>query len=304
MRHARPRHAPPNRRAPDPIDGRTRALAATLTLVATTALAVVIAPGGVHKPVPGPTHRAAGPAPATVVDPPPLIDPTRPVGTSPHILGWAVVDAVTGRVLGQHGGATTTLSASIVKVWLAADVMHRADDDPNQDLVDDASDALVDSDNAAATRLYRAGGGRDGLFRMVHTCELGATLPHDSRWGETIMSAVDIAKLGACVARGRAAGPTWTTWVLDQMRAARGTGRFGPHVTLPPATDVALKNGWSIVGGHWLVNCLAIIDLNWSLGIATRYPAHLGLDYGATLCAAVTRQLAALPGPVASTHLT
>lgn len=236
--------------------------------------------------------RTIGPAPS-----PARIDPRRPVTSRRGVLGWAITDIATGTVLAEGGGAATNPSASVIKAWLASDVMHLADDDPNPDLLRDAQAALVDSDNDAATRLYRAGGADRGLWRMIYTCGLYQTLPVRQEWGATLISAIDIAKLGACVANGTAAGPTWTRWILDRMRAVRGVGRFGPVAVLPGA-DVALKNGWIVAGGNWVVNCLAVIDGRWSIGVITRYPAALGMQHGADLCAGVASDVSTIQGPL------
>jgi hypothetical protein len=99
--------------------------------------------------------------------------------------------------------------------------------------------------------------------------------------------------MGQCIADGRAAGPLWTVWVLEQMRGVRGEGRFGIVSALPAvqAARLAIKNGWTLhqPGDEWSVNCLGISD-DWVLAVEVRYPPALGgLAHGARICADVTR---------------
>lgn len=228
---------------------------------------------------------AAGPP-----GPPPRLARDRPVHPDPHVLSWTLLDVADGATLAESDclGCTNS-AASTVKAWLAGDALRRAGPTPPGSLLRDVDAAVLDSDNDAATRLFRAAGGRAGLWRMVYGCHLLRTLP-STAWGETQVTSSDLAMLGVCIAHGDVAGAA-TPLLLDRMRAVRGTGRFGPVDALPGA-DVALKNGWLLVDGQWHVNCLAIVDGSWSLGIITRYPAALGLAHGAQLCADVTRQLA------------
>ncbi len=261
------------------------AAAAILLIIATFMLAAgTVRPG---QAIVYHTSTTPSTTPVTLPPPPPpLLARGRPVTASPHILSWTLRAVTTGAVIAAHSCiGCTNPAASTMKVWLAGDALRR--DGPSA--LTDADAAIIDSDNAAATRLFRAGGSRTGLWRMTYTCHLSRTLPQDA-WGETRIASGDLAMLGVCAARGDIAGP-WTPHLLDRMRHVRGAGRFGPVDALPTA-DVALKNGWLIVAGEWNVNCLAIINGSWSLGVITRYPAELGLAHGAQLCADVTHALA------------
>ncbi len=275
------------------------------TVATGTALAVLAAaallsqapdrPGHIEPPTARTRPATTSAGPKLPPPPPPLLARGRDVPTHPHVLSWAVVDVATAATIAQAPCVgCTNHAASTIKVWIAGDALRRAGPRPPADVLRDVDAALVDSDNAAATRLFA---GRDNLWQMTRTCAMMRTLPSTS-WGATELTAGDLALLGACAARGNIAGGTWTTHLLDRMRAVRGPGRFGPVDALP-AADIALKNGWLFVAGEWHVNCLAIVNGTWSIGILTRYPAALGLDHGAHLCAAVTRALAT-PHPASS----
>lgn len=250
-----------------------------------------------------PAHQLAGasasppppsplPRPRLELPPPPPLLAARPVTADPHIVGWALATIPDGQLLAGAGGPATNLTASMVKAWLAGDTLRRIrfSDQPNP-AVDRARAAIIDSDNPAATALYHAAGGQATITALIRTCGLTGTTGTPGNWARTLITADDAARLGVCIATGRVAGPAWTPWLLDWMRAVRGPGRFGPVDALPD-TDVAMKNGWIIHNGQWHVNCLAIIAGRWSLAVLTRYPAALGQAHGAALCAGVARQLA------------
>src|SRR4029079_10451118 len=103
-----------------------------------------------------------------------------------------------------------------------------------------------------------------------------------NRWSLTQVPARDVTRLAKCIADGRAAGPKWTGWLLDQMSSVRGAGRFGILEDLPAdvAKSTAIKNGWlARDDGQWHIACMATGD-GWSLGVMARYPGRLGRDYG------------------------
>lgn len=258
---------------------RVTAAGLALGLLATTITAVLAG----HHTTP---RTAAVPAPARPA--PPRTRPAPP--TDPHILGWTLYDLTTNTVTADHGTGQTNHAASTIKIWLAGDALRRAGTHPTITLLRLVDAAIIDSDNAAATALYLDGGGRSSLWRMTKTCNLTRTLPGRDGWGSTLTTAGDLALLAACTAHGTVAGPTWTPLLLNRMRVINGVGRFGPPTALPDH-DVAAKNGWLLVAGQWHVNCTAIIDNHWTLGIITRYPAALGLAHGAQLCADLTSQL-------------
>jgi hypothetical protein len=128
-------------------------------------------------------------------------------------------------------------------------------------------------------------------MRLITTCGLTDSSPYRDWWSNTTISARDTVRLGACIADGRAAGPRWTGWLLDEMRQVRGVGDFGVRLALPDPGRVAIKNGWLLreEDRQWHISCLAITE-EWVLGVLVRYPGALGFDYGATLCEKVGKQ--------------
>jgi hypothetical protein len=202
----------------------------------------------------------------------------------------------------------------MIKIWLVADYLRRAaakGQRPSADRLRLASIAIRDSNDDAAQVLYRLGGGNAVIQRLIRICGLTETKVYSGWWSRTRMSARDAVRMGACVADGRGAGPTWTKWVLAEMRSVRGTaaqrdqralsggGRWGIVDGLPKEIleqGVAMKNGWTPIwsDGTWHVNCLAVSD-DWVLAVLLRYPVRRDLQYGAKACQSVAEQLVYQP---------
>jgi hypothetical protein len=227
----------------------------------------------------------------------PLLGP-RPVAfTSPGFHSWALLNTRTGAMSGSADPAATSDTVSMVKAWLAADYLRQAalrHERPTADRMRELSIMIRDSDNQAAEDTYRRNGATASIQRLIRVCGLTNSSAVPDRWSETRMSARDAARMGACLADGRAAGPVWTKWVLNEMRQVRGDGRFGVVQALPAdvAATTAIKNGWLLRDetGLWHVNCLAIGE-DWVLAVMLRYPGSLGFAHGGTVCRSVTTQL-------------
>lgn len=217
---------------------------------------------------------------------------------------WALWTARSGTVVGSaNRNSWTNSTESMIKPWIVADFLRRLGPrQPTDDQRTDAVRAIVHSDDEATQRLYLAGGADAVVNRMIDMCRLTDTrITRAQRWSYTHLTATDAVRMGRCVADGRAAGPTWTPWVLDQMRRVTGTvdeepngGRWGILDALPAQTraGVAIKNGWTSIkaDGMWHLNCLAATD-RWVLSVLTRYPAEWGKRYGARLCRDRTTRL-------------
>ena len=239
-------------------------------------------------------HRAAA-----VRSPSPLLLRPGPVEVpSPGFWSWSLLDVRTGELAGSPNQSDRNTTASMIKVWLAADYLRRAadaDQRPDVARLRLLSKMIRDSDNDAAWTMWRELGEAATITRLVDVCRLTDSRA-GSRWSMTEVSARDAARMGACVANGRAAGPQWTPWLLDEMRHVRGTGDFGIRKALPAAVapQTAIKNGWIMreEDGNWHVNCLAIGD-GWVLAVLLRYPGKLGFAHGRSACQSVAQQLLA-----------
>lgn len=257
----------------------------------------------------GDTERVAVPPPVAP-QPPTLTNAPVSVDFDGKYFSWALMDRASGTISGSDNLTTTNSTESMIKVWIVADYLRRLGDEPlSAERRKQTSTAIRDSDDNAAQSLYRAGGGRPVIERLIEMCELtDTTIDAQARWAYTQMSPRDAVRMGDCIADGKAAGPKWTPYVLEEMAQVRGStapedqqlkqggGRWGIIDGLPEEIvsqgTVGIKNGWTMLWAdvQWHLNCLAVTD-EWSLAVMMRYPKDHGLDYGAQVCRSVTEQL-------------
>jgi hypothetical protein len=265
-------------------------------------------------------HSASDPASASPSPSPSPVPATlapRPVSVKVDgFVSWALLDRETGEISGAKNIKATNSTESMIKVWIVADYLRRVEASgkrPSSTRLAQGSRAIRDSDDSAAQALYLAGGADSVVGRMIKICGLTDTVLYPGWWSRTQISARDAVRMGNCIAEGRAAGPTWTKWVLTEMAKVRGTtaiedqhatsggGRWGIIDGLPREVveqGVSIKNGWTVVRGDWHLNCLAI-GRDWVLAVLMRYPDLKGLKYGAKVCAGVAKQLV-VPGTAAN----
>jgi hypothetical protein len=269
----------------------------------------------------GGTASVAVPEPTT---PPPPTLAAGPVSVNykGEFFSWALMDRATGTISGSKNMASTSSTESMLKAWIISDYLRQlGDKEPSATLKKQASLAIRDSNDDAANKVYAAAGGSyrvaaggepgPVIKRAISICGLtdtkrGNVAGYEGWWSFTRMSPRDAVRLGDCIADGKAAGPKWTKWVLDEMSKVSGTvkaqktrsggGRWGIIDGLPAEIKaqgpVSIKNGWTPLNydGNWHVNCLAVTG-KWSLAVMLRYPQKSGLDYGAKVCASVATQL-------------
>ncbi|WP_329017799.1 class A beta-lactamase-related serine hydrolase [Micromonospora rifamycinica] len=211
---------------------------------------------------------------------------------------WSVLDRRTGKIIGSDNMAETSTTASLIKSWIVADYLRRAADagqTPSDAKLADATRIIRDSDNTRAEQFYNGVGRSASIKRLISICKLtDSSVAADGGWSRTNLSPRDAARLGNCIADGRAAGPQWTTWLLNEMRLVRGSGDFGIRKAFPAAErkKIAIKNGWidRTREQEMHINCLAIGG-TWTMGVMVRYPIDLGYDYGMKNCQKITEAL-------------
>jgi hypothetical protein len=209
---------------------------------------------------------------------------------------WAFFDRTTGARYESANANQVTYSESMIKAWLAADYLAMMDSSGETPDLDLLSAMIRDSDDDAAETVWYDDGDDASILRMISKCGLVDSQLYEGWWSMTLISARDAVRLGECIATGVAAGPTWTAWLLNEMRQVRGDGRFGIIDALPAplAAKVSIKNGWTLHydDEEWRVNCLAISD-EWVMSVTTIYPDQYELDHGAALCRDVAAQILA-----------
>ncbi len=231
-----------------------------------------------------------------VTYPPLLLRATNVVVRTDGFWSWALMDMRSGKIDGSANRADRNTTASMIKPWLASDYLrrtHESGSKPDQARLQLLSKMIRVSDNDAAWTMWYELGQAATIQRLVQVCQLTDTRA-GSRWSLTEVSARDTVRMGACIANGTAAGPQWTSWLLNEMRLVQGEGDFGIRAALPAtvAKQTAIKNGWIArpEDHNWHLNCLAIGD-GWVLSVLQRYPEKLGMTHGKDVCKSVTQQL-------------
>lgn len=278
------------------------ATAVTVAVAAAVAVSTVAMRMAPDRPVtwaPAPSSTPDRPSPASQ---PPVLGQRPELSPPPgEFVSWALLDLRTGSLTGSHNRAETSTTASMIKAWLAADDLRRTSEaggEPTSERLRQLTLVIRDSDNHYTESIYRELGRQASIERLIDICGLTDSRPDSWGWSTTQLSARDTVRMGACLADGRAAGPQWTDWLLDEMRAVRGVGDFGIRHALPPeeAAQVAIKNGWVVRShlGEYHVNCLAIGE-DWSMAVLTRYPSWRGYEYGAQYCQSLASRHLASP---------
>ncbi|MFI7577364.1 hypothetical protein [Micromonospora sp. NPDC049497] len=211
---------------------------------------------------------------------------------------WSVLDRRTGEIIGSDNMGETSTTASLIKSWIVADYLRRTADagqTPSDGKLADATKIIRDSDNTRTEQFYNSLGRSASITRLLSLCKLtDSSVAADRGWSRTNLSPRDTARLGQCIADGRAAGPKWTKWLLNEMKQVRGTGDFGIRKAFPPAEQktIAIKNGWvdRTREQEMHINCLAIGD-TWTMGVMVRYPITKGYEYGMKNCEKITEAL-------------
>jgi hypothetical protein len=252
---------------------------------------------------PTPTASTSPSASAPALSPLPLASAPVTVPAEVKFVGWALIDQRTGEIVGNENMDKVNTTASMIKAWIAADFLRTNAEKgitPSASRMHEVSIMIRDSDNNAATDLYAVNGASQSIQRLIDICGLTDSKA-GSRWSLTQLSPRDAARMGLCIANGKAAGTKWTDWLLNEMRNVRGEGDFGIRTVFPAdqKAKIAIKNGWfprpGSAGswpedGNWHMNNLAIGD-TWVLAIEIRYPNSMSFEHGQQLIKDIAQQL-------------
>jgi hypothetical protein len=198
---------------------------------------------------------------------------------SEGFLSWAYQDwrDPNAAIVGSENVTQTTQAASMIAVWLGADLLRRAAEqgkEPTEAERADIEAMIRDDDRSAAERVLNGlGGHAESIARLNAMCRLTETEPAQS-WLEATISAQDAARLGSCVAQGTAAGAQWTPWLLNVMRQVRGSDGIREAFAPQLRPTIAIKYGVLLdpSTNEWRGNCLAI-GTGWALAVLQRYPS-------------------------------
>ena len=208
---------------------------------------------------------------------------------------WALLDHKDGSLIGSATQAEVARTCSVIKVWIAADYLRRASEKgttPSTSKLASLSKMIRNSDNAVATTVFAELGKTASFNRLKELCQLTDFKPSSS-WGQCQMSARDLARLGAAVTTGVAAGPKWTEWLLNEMRLVK-LGTWGIREAFPAdrAAALAIKNGWDTTSATQTkhMNCMATTP-RWTMITMTKYPIAMPDRHGQEIDKNVATQL-------------
>jgi len=208
---------------------------------------------------------------------------------------WALLDHKDGSIIGSPTQGQVARTCSVIKVWIAADYLRRATEKnttPSTAKLAALSKMIRNSDNAVATTVFAELGKTASFNRLKELCKLTDFKPAGS-WGQCQMSARDLARLGAAVTAGVAAGPKWTEWLLNEMRLVK-LGTWGIREAFPAdqAAALAIKNGWDTTAATQTkhMNCMATTP-RWTMITMTKYPIAMPDRHGQVIDKDVAAQL-------------
>ncbi|MBM7804312.1 hypothetical protein JOD57_000149 [Geodermatophilus bullaregiensis] len=192
-------------------------------------------------------------------------------------------------------------TASMVKLFLAEDVLHRVRTgqlalEPRDWRL--LQDMIRSSDDPAASEVWDRFGGPQMVRDVAARYGLAGTTPpaDPTQWGETITTARDLARFLALLPT--VAAPADATTLLVWMRTATPVAadgfdqRFGVFGTAPGMP--AVKQGWMCcVGGNRHLHSVGVVGTR-VVVLLSEVPRSVGYDRAR---AALTAAAAALPPP-------
>ncbi|WP_165975848.1 serine hydrolase [Actinomadura rubrisoli] len=184
----------------------------------------------------------------------------------PGALSVSVQEITTGLAF-TYKPRLRTATASIIKADIVMALLLRAQQDKRGLTATErslAERAIKVSDNTAATALWHAIGGSDGLAAANRRLGLRSTKPGPGdAWGSTITSAADQVRLLTALTSSRsrlsAANRRYVRHLMGDVAPEQA---WGVSAAAGRGADVALKNGWlprHVHGGRWTINSVGIV---------------------------------------------
>lgn len=235
-------------------------------------------------------------------DPPLTIDAATSYAAGRGLVGVAVLDRQTGGYVDNGVGAHTAMgSASVIKVVIAEELLHRAALGQIQLGPSEYSrieTMLVDSNDLAASILYGQFGGVSLILAALTRHQLTeSAAPADPQyWGNAKISAHDVATFYDNVLAG-SLPVTSREYLFGLLRrlaptAYDGFGQIFGLAASDPSLNAAVKQGWMCcLDGVRNVHTTAVLgdQERYVVVILTQYPPELAWDYGLTITTEVAR---------------
>lgn len=176
-----------------------------------------------------------------------------------------ITDQATG-VTAVYHGTESFKTASIVKADILAVLLLQLQQAGASIGAADrqlATRMIEDSDNAAASALWRAVGGGPGLKAGNNVLGLEQTVPGPGGyWGSTLTTVADQLRLLAVLTSARSPlSAAARGYELGLMRDVEAGQNWGVTKAASTGTRPAVKNGWLPVGprGLWVINSIGVI---------------------------------------------
>jgi hypothetical protein len=170
----------------------------------------------------------------------------------------ATLDLDTG-VTATYGADKSIATASIVKVNILAALLLQKDGELTQGQEATAKRMIQNSDNGAATSLWKQIGGAKGLAAANKTLGLTSTTPGTkARWGLTTTTAADQLRLLSVIFTEdsplTAQSRGYIRTLMGNVAKDQGWGISAADD--PGGTRSFVKNGWLPRSGGWIVNSI------------------------------------------------
>jgi hypothetical protein len=260
---------------PAPVVGPTVPVVAPAVAVPVVAPAAPAAPVPAVAPAPAAAPVAVAPAVApapSAVAPGPNLPPQVPaelpstaaqtvIAGSGADMSYEVFDRATGKVVAASGANTPRMTASVVKVMIADQVLTLR----NQGKLKLSNAELsrlrlmiTRSDDGAADVFWKRGGGNAIVTAVAQRYHLVNTSPPNGAWWFTMTSPADLVSLYSQILSGVSTPPNIRMFITGAMRGFQKTGTDGTNQTFGLPSTVhrgGFKQGWmELANGSWVHN--------------------------------------------------
>jgi hypothetical protein len=248
---------------------RTKPAAAVSVPTTTSAAPATQLPTSTPTPRPTPTPAPAQPlsasAQATLVK---QVE-SAVLGASPGAdIGFEVFDrdlGTSGDVMASSNADTPIYTASVVKLLIAIDALHREDWAPSTSTSDEITTMLEGSDDSVASDFWDRNGENEIVTRMVDLIGLKHTLlpTITGQWGMAKMSASDVVATYQFIAHDMPAASN--TLIMNALYYAKMTADdgfpqyFGIPDGLPTTATWSIKQGWMILNSAVVLNTTGVV---------------------------------------------
>jgi hypothetical protein len=250
---------------------RTKLAAAVSVPTTTSAAPTTQLPTSPPTPTPTPTPTPAPAQPLSASARATLVKQVESavLGASPGAdIGFEVFDrdlGTSGDVMASSNADTPIYTASVVKLLIAIDALHREDWAPSTSTSDEITTMLEGSNDSDASDFWERNGENAIVTRMVDLIGLKHTLlpTITGQWGMAKMSASDVVATYQFIAHDMPAASN--TLIMNALYYAKKTADdgfpqyFGIPDGLPTTATWSIKQGWMILNSAVVLNTTGVV---------------------------------------------